>query len=169
MEIEIIDQFCHVHILNPQGGRGHLIIIFPDTNRMIALQDILFEEVDKPEVSKIMSEAKEKGIVERESSWTGKIAGVNSFPSGIAKGQGNSTIFKNELSISNWHGVFITEKGQEISFIGKDVSKNGKFYVLRTFFTDAKELAWLNGLVCILDGKYDLQSNSFVCSGYKLM
>jgi hypothetical protein len=53
--------------------------------------------------------------------------------------------------------------------VGKDVSKNGKFYVLRTFFTDNKELEQINGLVCILDGKHDSRNNSFVCSGYKLM
>ena len=136
---------------------------------MISLETKLFDEVDKPEDSKILSENKEKGKVERESSWTGQITGVSPFPSGTAKGRGNSTIFKNGISISNWYGIFTTAKGQEISFTGKDVSKNGKFYVLRAFFTDAEELAWMNGLVCILDGKHDLQNNSFECSGYKLM
>ena len=136
---------------------------------MILQESKLFEEVDKPEDSKITSEDKEKGTVERESSWTGQITGTNSFPSGTAKGQGDSKIFKNGISISNWHGIFTTEEGQEIIFIGKDVSKNGKFYVLRTFFTGVEGLAWINGLVCILDGKHDLQNNSFVCNGYKLM
>ena len=136
---------------------------------MILMENKLFGEVDKLEESKVLSEDKEKEIVERESSWTGHITGINLFPSGTAKGKGDSKIFENRISISNWHGTFTTEKGQEIFFIGKDVSKNGKFYVLRTFFTDVEELAWMNGLVCILDGKYDLQSNSFVCSGYKLM
>ena len=136
---------------------------------MISRENKLFEEVDKPEESKIVSEDTGNGNVERESSWTGQITGVNSFPSGTAKGNGNSLIFGNGISISNWQGIFTTEKGQEISFIGKDVSKNGKFYVLRTFFTNEKELEWINGLVCILDGKHDLQSDSFVCSGYKLM
>ena len=136
---------------------------------MISIDNKLFEEVDKPVDSKILSEDKEKGIVERESSWTGTITGFNPFPSGSAKGQGISRIYKNRVSISNWHGIFTIITGrQEISFIGKDVRKNGKFYVLRTFFTDADELAWMNGLVCILDGKHDLQSNSFVRSGYKL-
>lgn len=136
---------------------------------MISIENKLFEEVDKPEDSKIISEDINKGIIERESTWTGQIKGFNSFPSGIAKGQGNSKIFGNKISISNWHGIFTTEKGQEISFIGKDVSKDGKFYVLRTFFTNDEKLESLNGLVCILDGKHDLQSNSYVCSGYKLM
>lgn len=65
--------------------------------------------------------------------------------------------------------VCITEKEQEISFVGKDVLKNGKFYVLRTFFTDVNELDWTNGLVCILDGNHDFKSNSSICNGYKLM
>lgn len=129
----------------------------------------MFEEIDKPISSKIISEDKVNGTVERESSWTGQITGFNFFPSGMAQGKGNSLIFKNGISISNWQGIFTTKNGHTISFVGKDVSKNGKFYVLRTFFTDEKELDQINGLVCILDGKYDYQNNSFICSGYKLM
>ena len=136
---------------------------------MISIDNKLFDEVDKPEGSKIVNEDNSNGTVERESSWTGQIRGLNSFPSGTAKGHGNSTVFKNGISISNWHGIFTTDKGQKISFVGKDASKNGKFYVLRTWFTGDRELEWTNGLVCLLDGKKDLQSNSFVCSGYKLM
>jgi hypothetical protein len=136
---------------------------------MISAENKLFEEVDKPESSKIVSEDNGKGVIERESSWTGEIKGFNSFPSGTAKGHGNSIIFNNGISISNWQGIFTTDKGQKISFVGKDVSKNGKFYVLRTWFTDDKELEWINGLVCLLDGMHKLQSNSFDCSGYKLM
>jgi|ERR671910_2150616 hypothetical protein len=136
---------------------------------MISIEEKLFEEVDNPEGSTIVLEDKDKGIVERESKWTGQIKGFNLFPSGTAKGHGNSVIFKNGISISNWQGIFTTEKRLEISFIGKDVSKDGKFYVLRTFFTDDRELDWINGLVCLLDGKHDPQSNSFVCSGYRLM
>jgi hypothetical protein len=136
---------------------------------MISAENKLFEEVDKPESSKIVSEDHGKGIVDRESSWIGELTGIDSFPSGTAKGHGNSIIFTNGISISNWQGIFITHQAQKISFVGKDVSKNGKFYVLRTWFTDDKELEWLNGLVCLLDGRHELQSNSFVCSGYKLM
>ncbi len=136
---------------------------------MISADNKLFEEVDKPESSKIVSEGNGKGIVERESSWTGQIRGLKSFPSGTAKGHGNSMIYKNGISISNWHGVFTTDKGQKTSFVGKDASKNGKFYVLRTWFTDDRELEWINGLVCLLDGRHNSQSNSFVCSGYRLM
>ena len=136
---------------------------------MISVDNKLFEEVDKPEGSRIVSEDNGNGIVERESSWTGQIRGLNSFPSGTAKGHGNSTIYKNGISISNWQGIFTTDNGQKISFVGKDTSKNGKFYVLRTWFTDDRELEWINGPICLLDGRHDLQNNSFVCSGYKLM
>src|SRR5215210_6893436 len=99
-----------------------------------ATDNKLFEEVDKPESSKIVSEDNGKGIAEWESSWTGQIRGLDLFPSGTAKGHGNSMIFKNGISNSNWQGIFKTDKGQEISFVGKDTSKNGKFYVLRTWF-----------------------------------
>jgi hypothetical protein len=136
---------------------------------MISTDNKLFDEVDIPESSRIVSENNGNGTVERESSWTGQISGLDSFPSGTAKGHGNSIIFKNGISISNWQGIFTTDKGQKISFVGKDASKNGKFYVLRTWFTDDRGLEWINGLVCLLDGRHELQSNSFVCSGYKLM
>lgn len=136
---------------------------------MISPENKLFEEIDKPNESRIISEDKIKGIVERQSTWIGQISGFKSFPSGTTKGQGNSKIFVNGISISNWNGTFTTEKGHEIYFIGKDVSKNGKFYVLRTFFTDVNELSWMNGLVCILEGNHDFKNNSFVCSGYKVM
>jgi hypothetical protein len=136
---------------------------------MISAEHKLFEEVDKPESSKIVSEDHGNVIVERESSWIGELTGFDSFPSGTAKGHGNSIIFTNGISISNWQGIFRTHHAQKIAFVGKDVSKNGKFYVLRTWFTDDKELEWLNGLVCLLEGRHELQSNSFVCSGYKLM
>jgi hypothetical protein len=90
---------------------------------MITVENKLFEELDKPKGSKIVSEDNGNGIVERESSWTGQIRGLNSFPSGTAKGHGNSMIFKNGISISNLQGVFTTDKGQKISFVGKDTSK----------------------------------------------
>jgi hypothetical protein len=136
---------------------------------MISEEDKLFEEVDKPMDSKIVSEDENTGIVNRESSWTGKIKGTGVFPSGIIKGHGNSTIFRNGISISNWQGTFTTEKGQEITFIGKDTSKGGRNYIIRTYFTNEEELKELDGLVCLLDGGYDSQSSSYICSGYKLM
>ena len=69
---------------------------------MISADNKLFEEMDKPESSKIVNEGNGNGIEVRESSWTGQIRGLDSFPSGTAKGHGNSMIFKNGISISNW-------------------------------------------------------------------
>ena len=136
---------------------------------MISKENKLFKEIDKPLASKTISKDEKKGITERQSSWTGQIKGIRLFPSGTTEGKGNSKIFANGITISDWQGIFSTEKKYQISFIGKDVSKNGKFYVIRTFFTDDVELGWINGLVCILDGKHDIEKNSFVCTGYKLM
>lgn len=136
---------------------------------MISIEAKLFEEVDKPEGSKIISPNNDDERIERESTWSGQITGFGSFPSGTAQGHGTSTIFKNHISISNWRGILKTSGGHEVSFIGNDINKDGKFYVFRTFFTDIQELKWMDGLVCILDGKHDLGGNSFVCTGYKLM
>jgi hypothetical protein len=44
---------------------------------------------------------------------------MGSFPSGTAKGHGNSLIFKNGISISNWQGVFTTDKGQKYPLLEK--------------------------------------------------
>ena len=52
---------------------------------MISADNKLFEEVDKPESSKIVSEDNGNGIVERESRWIGQISGLDPFPSGTAK------------------------------------------------------------------------------------
>ena len=52
---------------------------------MISADKKLFEEVDKPESSKIVSEDNGNGIVEQESRWIGQIRGLDSFPSGTAK------------------------------------------------------------------------------------
>lgn len=71
----------------------------------------IFEEIDVPTNSKIISEDKEKLITERESSWTGKIKGIDSFPNGTIEGHGNSVIFENGISISNWQGILTTENG----------------------------------------------------------
>ena len=69
----------------------------------------LFEEVDKPTGSNIVFEDKDKGIVERESTWTGDIKGYNSFPSGLATGSGRSYIHNNgSITISHWEGIFDT-------------------------------------------------------------
>ena len=136
---------------------------------MISIGRKLFEEVDIPTKSKILSEDAITKTVERESSWTAEIKGINPFPNGKASGSGISLIHSNGISISNWQGIFTTPSGQQITFKGRDMNKNDKFVVLRTYFTDSLELSWLNGLVCLLDGHFDSQDKSFKCDGYELM
>ena len=88
---------------------------------------------------------------QRESTWNGDIKGYNSFPSGLATGSGRSYIHNNgSITISHWEGIFDTESKEQLTFKGRDMNKNGKFVVLRTFFTNSKALGWINGLVCIL-------------------
>jgi hypothetical protein len=130
----------------------------------------LFEETDKPTDSKIVSENKEEGVIERESIWTGYIKGYSSFPSGRAVGSGRSFIHDNGITISHWHGGFKTEiKKQELTFKGRDVNKNGKFVVLRTYFTKSETLRWMNGLVCILSGQFETSAGVFKGTGYELI
>jgi hypothetical protein len=129
----------------------------------------LFEEIDKPTGSKIVFENKKEGMVERESTWTGDIKGYNSFPSGTAVGSGRSFIHTNGITISHWEGVFNTEDEQQLTFKGRDMNKNGKFVVLRTYFTKSEALGWMNGLVCILSGEFEPFIGGFKCTGYELM
>src|SRR5690242_20145402 len=125
----------------------------------------LFEEVDKPTESKIVFENKEEGVVERESTWTGDIKGYDSFPSGRAVGSGHSFIHNNGITISHWEGALNTEDEQYVTFKGRDINKNGKFVVLRTYFTKSETLAWMNSLVCILTGKFETSEGVFKSTG----
>ena len=131
----------------------------------------LFEEVDKPTGSNVVFEDKDRGVIERESTWNGDIKGYNSFPSGKANGSGRSYIHNNgSITISHWEGVLDTEDNKEqLTFKGRDVNKNGKFVVLRTFFTNSEALGWINGLVCILSGEFDASIGIFKSTGYELM
>ena len=131
----------------------------------------LFEEVDKPTGSNVVFEDKDRGVIERESTWNGDIKGSNSFPSGKANGSGRSYIHNNgSITISHWEGVLDTEDNKEqLTFKGRDVNKNGKFVVLRTFFTNSEALGWINGLVCILSGEFDASIGIFKSTGYELM
>lgn len=52
--------------------------------------------------------------------------------------------------MSNWQGTFTAYNGEQIAFKGRDVNKNGKFVVLRTYFTDSPKVSWMNGLVCLV-------------------
>ena len=130
----------------------------------------LFEEIDKPTWSKIVFDDKDKGLIERESIWTGDIKGYYSFPSGKASGSGRSFIHSNDgITISHWEGIFNTEDNKHLTFKGRDVNKNGKFIVLRTYFTKSEDSGWLNGLVCILNGEFDASFGAFKSIGYELM
>jgi hypothetical protein len=112
---------------------------------MISIRRKLFEEVDMPLESKIVSEDPINKIAERESTWTAEIDGIDPFPSGKASGSGSSLIYSNGISISSWQGIFTTHNREVITFKGRDVNKNGKFVVLRTYFTDSLELSWIHG------------------------
>ena len=136
---------------------------------MISIGRKLFEEVDMPLESKIVSKDQINKIVERESTWTAEIDGIDLFPSGKASGSGSSLIHSNGISISSWQGIFTTHSREVTTFKGRDVYKNGKFVVLRTYFTDSLELTWINGLVCLVNGDFDSQDKVFKCEGYELM
>jgi hypothetical protein len=139
-------------------------------NEILPLGKKLFEEVDKPTGSKVVFEDKDRGVIERESTWTADIKGYNSFPSGIANGSGRSYVHNNgSITISHWEGVFDTPDKERLTFKGRDVNKNGKFVVLRTFFTNSEALGWINGLVCILSGEFDASIGIFKSTGYELM
>ena len=130
----------------------------------------LFEETDKPTESKIVFENKQEGVIERESTWTGEIIGYNSFPSGRAVGSGRSFVHDNGITISHWQGEFKTEdKKHELTFKGRDVNKNGKFVVLRTYFTKSEAPGWMNGLVSIISGHFEASAGVFKGTGYELM
>jgi hypothetical protein len=104
-------------------------------NEILPLGRKLFEEVDKPTGSKVVFEDNDRGIIERESTWTADIKGYNSFPSGIANGSGRSYIHNNgSITISHWEGVLDTENKEQLTFKGRDVNKNGKFVVLRYYY-----------------------------------
>ena len=126
----------------------------------------LFEEIDKPIGYKIINE-NSYGI-ESEASWNGIIKGYNGFPDGKNIGSGNSFQGTNGVIISNWEGVFTTNDDEErLAFKGRDMNKNGKFVVLRTYSTTSKKLSWINGLVCLLEGTFNKNDNEFKSIGYE--
>jgi hypothetical protein len=129
----------------------------------------LFEEIDIPTGSKIVFENKKEGMVERESTWNGDIKGYDSFPSGRAVGSGRSFIHNNGITISHWEGALNTEDRQQLKFKGRDMNKDGKFVLLRTYFTKSETLGWMNGLVCILSGEFETSIGAFKSTGYELI
>ena len=133
----------------------------------------LYDEKDYPLESKIISEDKDTGLIQRESRWSGEIKGFNSFPDGNLQGSGNSYIHGNGVSISHWQGTFIpvnksSNESTTITFKGRDTNANNKFIVLRTFFSNNNdEFRWLDGLVCIAEGIFDLKEKCFKSIGYQ--
>ena len=121
----------------------------------------LFEEIDKPIGYKIID--KNSFGIENEASWTGIIKGYNGFPDGKNIGSGNSFQGSNGVIISNWEGVFTIndDDGEQIAFKGRDMNKNGKFVVIRTYSTNSKKLGWINGLVCLSEGTFNKNDNEF--------
>ena len=128
-----------------------------NNNIIIHIGNKLYEEKDYPMESRIISDDKDNGLIQRESSWRGKIKGFNLFPDGNLQGSGISYIHNNGISISHWQGAFIPlnsspgdESTTRITFKGRDTNTNNKFIVIRTFFSnDVDEFKWLDGLVCI--------------------
>ena len=94
---------------------------------MISKENKLFEEIDKPLASKTISKDEKKGIIERQSSWTGQIKGIRLFPSGTTEGKGNSKIFANGITISDWQGIFSTEKNTKYRLLERTYPKMASF------------------------------------------
>jgi hypothetical protein len=135
----------------------------------------LYEEKDYPLESKIISEDKDSGLIQRESRWRGEIKGFNLFPDGSLRGSGISFIHNNGVSISHWQGKFIPidrssndSISTPINFKGRDTNTNNRFIVIRTYFSnDVNEFRYLDGLVCIAEGIFDLKDNCFKSTGYE--
>jgi hypothetical protein len=148
---------------------------FNDNNNNIVFHigKKLYEEKDYPIESKIISKDKDNGIIQRESNWRGEIKGFNLFPDGNLQGSGISYIHNNGVSISHWQGTFVPINSEskthpKITFQGRDTNTNNRFIVIRTFFSnDVDEFKWLDGLICIAEGIFDLTDNCFKSTGYE--
>ena len=146
-----------------------------NNNIVIYIGKKLYEEKDYPIESKIISEGKDNGLIQRESSWRGEIKGFNLFPDGNLQGSGISYVYNNGISISHWEGTFIPLNSltsdastTRITFKGRDTNANNKFIVIRTFFSNNnEEFRWLDGLICIAEGIFDLADNCFKSTGYE--
>ena len=101
------------------------------------------------------------------TEWDGELKGFNGSPDGKKVGSGTSVQDKNGVTISYWEGIFTTREGLELSFKGRDMSKNNKFIVLRTYFTNSDNLNWINGLICIWEGEFTREANEFKSVGYE--
>ena len=112
-----------------------------NNNIIIHIGNKLYEEKDYPMESRIISDDKDNGLIQRESSWRGKIKGFNLFPDGKLQGSGISYIHNNGISISHWQGAFIPlnsspsdESTTRITFKGRNTNTNNKLIVIRTSF-----------------------------------
>ena len=139
-----------------------------DQGIAISIGKKLYTERDYPINTRVISEDKDNGIILQENSWRGDIKGFNIFPDGNLQGSGISFVHNNGVSISHWQGTFIPKANNIIiTFKGRDTNTNGRFIVLRTFFSNSDELRWIDGLVCIAEGIFDLNNNCFISSGYE--
>ena len=146
-----------------------------DSDSSISIGKKLYEEKDYPLESKIISEDKDSGVIQRESIWRGEIKGFNLFPDGSLQGSGISFVHSNGILISHWQGTFIpidrfsnNPITKTITFKGRDTNTNNRFIVLRAFFSnDVDEFRYLDGLVCIAEGIFDLNDNCFKSTGYE--
>jgi hypothetical protein len=84
---------------------------------MISIRKKILDEVDVPTNSRIISDDEDKLIIKRESSWTDKIKGIDSFPNGTVEGHGNSGIFANGISISDWQGILTIEMDRKFHLL----------------------------------------------------
>ena len=144
---------------------------------VISVGKKLYDEKDYPLESKIIYEDKDNGVVQRESRWSGEIKGFNLFPDANLQGSGVSLIHGNGVSISHWQGTLIPKNilysnrstpTTTITFKGRDTNANNRFIVLRTFFSNNnEEFRWLDGLICIAEGIFDLNDNCFKSTGYE--
>jgi hypothetical protein len=96
------------------------------------------------------------------------------FLDGSLQGSGISFVHSNGVSISHWQGTFIpvdrsiNNSTTAINFNGRDTNTNNRFIVLGTFFTnDVDEFRFLDWLVCIAEGIFDLKDNCFKSTGYE--
>ena len=97
----------------------------------------------------------------------GSLKVIMVFPDGKNVGSGYSFEGKNRVIVSNWEGVFTTNDGDQLTFKGRDMNKEGKFVVLRTYSTNSNKLSWINGLVCLLEGTFNKTDKEFKSIGYE--
>src|SRR5205823_8463647 len=141
-----------------------------------------WEVFDKNRVAYEVDRAKFDDILLRHSSDVGcsvrekcRVTRIL-FEDEKAVGSGRSFIHNNNgIIISDWQGEFKIEGKEEeeeeeqLTFKCRDVNKNCKFVVLRSYFTKSGTLGWMNGLVYILSGEFETSAGVFKITGYELV